>query len=148
MLFSVNNNKLAPQNTHTQVVTVRSDLMFMRLCKSHLRQSEKDSTANLEMQYPPPFAATLPSTDATFTIRPRAFLMRGRKIIVMAITPFMLTFSVLWKSSTFIHSEGPMGNERPALFTIPQSPATKGNERDEVKVLLYFVVQICIVKFD
>ncbi|TNN78670.1 hypothetical protein EYF80_011074 [Liparis tanakae] len=62
----------------------------------YLRQSEKDSTANLEMQYPPPFAATLPSTDATLTIRPRAFLMSGRKIVVIAIHPFMLTFSMLW----------------------------------------------------
>lgn len=117
-----------------QVVTARSYLMLMRLWKTHLRQSEKDSTANLEMQYPPPFAATRPSTDATFTIRPRAFLMRGRKVIVMEITPFMLTFSVLWKSSTFIHYEGPMGNERPALFTIPQSPKNKkGNERQKVE---------------
>lgn len=90
--------------------------------QSYLRQSEKPSTANLEMQYPPPFAATLPSTEATLTIRPRAFLMRGRKVMVMAITPLMLTLSVRWKSSTLIHSEGPMGNELPALFTSPQSP--------------------------
>lgn len=110
---------------------IRPQLMLMRLCKSDLRQSEKDSTANLEMQYPPPFAATLPSTDATFTIRPRAFLMRGRKYMVMAITPFMLTFSVLWKSSTLIHSEGPMGSARPALFTIPHSPVKDTKRQKE-----------------
>lgn len=45
--------------------------------------------------------------------------------MVMAITPFMLTLSVRWKSSTLIHSEGPMGKELPALFTIPQSPKKK-----------------------
>lgn len=95
---------------------------YLTVMRLYLRQSEKHSTANLEMQYPPPLAATLPNTDATFTIRPRAFLTRGRKVIVMPITPLMLTFSVLWKSSTFIHSVGPMGNERPALFTRPQSP--------------------------
>ena len=68
---------------------------YLWIRNSHLRQSEKDSTANLEMQYPPPFAATLPRTDATLTMRPRAFLMSGRKVVVMPITPFMLTFNVL-----------------------------------------------------
>lgn len=90
---------------------------------NYLRQSEKDSTADLEMQYPPPFAATLPSTEAILTIRPRALLTSGRKFMVVSITPVMLTLRVLWKSSICIHSEGPMGNDRPALFTIPHSPA-------------------------
>lgn len=96
------------------------------------------------MQYPPPFAATLPSTDATFTIRPRACLMRGRKVIVMPITPFMFTFSVLWKSSTFIHSDGPMGNERPALFTRPQSPTKQIKRQNKEKMMLCFVYRLTL----
>lgn len=96
---------------------------FTRLIWKYLRQSEKHSTANFEMQYPPPFAATRPSTEATLTIRPRALLTSGRKFMVVSITPVILTFRVLWKSSICIHSDGPMGNERPALFTIPHSPA-------------------------
>lgn len=80
------------------------------------------------MQYPPPLAATLPNTDATFTTRPRAFLTRGKKFMVISITPVMLTLRVHSKSSIFIHSDGPMGRERPALFTRPQSPRKLGTK--------------------
>lgn len=90
---------------------------------NNLRQSEKHSTPNLDMQYPPPLAPTLPRTEATLTSRPRARFTSGRKASVTSITPIMLTRSVLWKSSTCIHSVGPMGMERPALLTRPHSPA-------------------------
>lgn len=42
--------------------------------------------------------------------------------MVISITPVMLTLSVLSKSLIFIHSDGPIGRARPALFTKPQSP--------------------------
>ncbi len=92
---------------------------------SYLKLSEKASTPYLERQYPPPVSESLPSILATFTTRPRAFFSRGRHFRVTSIRPKRFTSRTFLKSSSCIHSTGPMGTEMPALFTKPHRPDTR-----------------------
>uniref|UniRef100_A0A0E9SRK0 Uncharacterized protein n=1 Tax=Anguilla anguilla TaxID=7936 RepID=A0A0E9SRK0_ANGAN len=62
---------------------------------------------------------------ATLTTLPWAFFTRGRSLRVTSITPIRFTSRTFLKSSNCIHSDGPMGVDRPALFTKPHRPGTK-----------------------
>ena len=94
----------------------------------YLRESEKASTPNLDRQYPPPVRDSLPKILATFTTLPLAFFSRGRNWRVTSMTPIRFTSRTFVKSSSCIHSVGPIGTDLPALFTKPHRPAQERNQ--------------------
>ena len=65
-----------------------------------------------------------PSILEMFTTRPRAFLIRGRKVLVTSIIPHRLISAVRLNCSIGIHSIGPV-EAIPALFTSPHRPELK-----------------------
>ncbi len=60
--------------------------------KSCLIESENASTPYLDIQYGAISGKAIrPAIDEVFTIRPLAFLMRGRNVTVISMTPSKLT---------------------------------------------------------
>ncbi len=120
----------------------------INLLSSHyLRLSEKASTPHLDRQYPPPVRDSRPRILATFTTLPWAFFSSGRNWRVTSMTPIRFTSKTFLKSSSCIHSVGPMGTDLPALFTRPHRPAeTRGRRITSRYQLLIFVSLLLMQK--